>query len=328
MSQKCQQKHIGKYVVLKTIGRGMLKVKLVEDPETKKTFAAKVCKSEFKKKSLDQEAALLKQINNAGLSNIIQIHEYIEKETLKKAIYSPESVLRKTRQSRFESCLIMEYAPNYTIFDFLLNSGQFDEKLSRTYFKKVMGVMDNIHKAGYAHRDIKSENLLLNEKYDLVLADFGFAKEFDINRSDRMHTKLGTELYLAPEMHLTGNSYSGTKADIFSCGALLFLMMFGRPPFFKASARDPLYKHFTSGNPEKFWNVYEEKLNNKKEYNTDLKNLINDLVSFDPEKRPSAQDVLEKYEWMKGETYTEEELIDLMGKRRGAVENALAFQKI
>jgi serine/threonine protein kinase len=328
MSQPKTQKQLGKYLVTKTIGKGILKVKLVVDPETNKQYAAKICKSAVRQACLEREAAILRDISKVNLPNIVKTIEYIENDSVGKSkiqasVSDSDSNLKPYN---FHSALIMELASNNTVFDYMFFGGNFDEKLARTYFKKVLETVDNLHVNGFVHRDLKPENLLLDDKFEMKLADFGFAKGFDNMKDSKMNTRLGTECYMAPEMHVNGDGYLGTKVDVFACGVLLFLFVLGRPPFFKANSRDPFYKHIIAGTPEKFWGIYEDKLNKGKLYDKNLKDLINALLAFEADKRPTPKEAM-NFEWMKGETYTPEQLIEVMGSKKDIVDKEVAKQK-
>ena len=95
-----------------------------------------------------------------------------------------------------------------------------------------------MHQKNIAHRDLKPENLLFDDKYNLRIADFGFAKKLD---GGLTKTVLGTESYMAPEIHLK-QPYSGTSIDLFASAIILFIMYVGTPPFSKAHSSDPYYK--------------------------------------------------------------------------------------
>lgn len=71
--------------------------------------------------------------------------------------------------------IALELAGKGELFDFISNSGPFSEPVARYYFKQFMVGLDYVHKAGVTHRDLKPENLLLDDQYNLRLADFGFA---------------------------------------------------------------------------------------------------------------------------------------------------------
>ena len=71
--------------------------------------------------------------------------------------------------------LVMELAPNGELFDYIAQTQTFPEHVARYYFKHLISALEYIHGRGFAHRDLKLQNFILNEKYDLKLADFGFS---------------------------------------------------------------------------------------------------------------------------------------------------------
>jgi len=295
-------KKLGRYVVGKTLGSGMFKVKHVRDESTRANYAAKICKDSFSKYKLAKEASVLSELNKAGVANIVKMIEYIEPD---QGAQRKTGLKENLNTYHCKAAIILELAANDTIFEYVLASKGFEERLACSYFKELMTTVSNIHNLGYVHRDIKLENILIDSNYNMKLADFGFARSFDDSNKDKMMTRLGTEYYIAPEMRRE-DPYCGVKIDIFSCGVVLFIMIFGRPPFRQASSIDPLYKFFSDEQPEKFWDKVERKLNGGKEYSMTLKLLMNDLLAADPEKRPTAGKVLE-YEWMMQKVYTQEE---------------------
>mmetsp|Transcript_18823 Transcript_18823/g.26037 ORF Transcript_18823/g.26037 Transcript_18823/m.26037 type:complete len:118 (+) Transcript_18823:379-732(+) len=110
-----------------------------------------------------------------------------------------------------------------------------------------------MQKTGYCHRDIKPENILMDSDFNLKVADFGFALTTEGRKGDGVcHTKLGTESYMAPEIH-HGMSYIGSQVDLFAIGIILFIMKTGHPPFKKATNNDPHYKLIASNRADIFW---------------------------------------------------------------------------
>lgn len=81
-----------------------------------------------------------------------------------------------------------------------------------------------MHKIKIVHRDIKPENLLLKGKLKIV--DFGLSNTY----SEMLKTACGSPCYAAPEM-ISGKMYNGLKADLWSCGVVLFVMLCGYLPF-------------------------------------------------------------------------------------------------
>jgi serine/threonine protein kinase len=112
------------------------------------------------------------------------------------------------------------------------------------------------HLAGVAHRDLKVENILLDSQGNVKIADFGFAGPHMGKDGDGyLKTFCGTELYMAPEIHMK-KSYVGTQVDIFATGIILFMMVLANPPFGKAIAKDPYYKCVAKGRADLFWKAH------------------------------------------------------------------------
>ena len=91
----------------------------------------------------------------------------------------------------------------------------------------ILNAIEALHKNGICHRDIKPENMVfVGDNYDLKLIDFGVACKFvnKYNKKKKLQRYVGSSYYCSPEI-LEGKSYDGDKADIFSIGALLFVLM-------------------------------------------------------------------------------------------------------
>lgn len=98
----------------------------------------------------------------------------------------------------------------------------------RRYFTQLMQGVRYMHACNVAHRDIKPENLLLDEWRNLKISDFGFAAKAPPERV--LKRQCGTPQYVAPEV-LRGDGYNGQKADIWSCGVTLYVLLCGHLPF-------------------------------------------------------------------------------------------------
>lgn len=140
-----------------------------------------------------------------------------------------------------DSFLVLGYAENGELFDFIsAPSKPFSEQLARTYFVQLVNAIDYCHERGIVHRDLKLENLLLDHKFNLKIADWGFSTK--VKRGEKLDRILGTETYMAPEM-LKRERYYGEQVDVFACGVILFCMIAGFPPYYKkANKIDPYYK--------------------------------------------------------------------------------------
>ena len=88
--------------------------------------------------------------------------------------------------------------------------------------------MEYLHNNNICHRDIKLENILLDEYGDAKLSDFGLSKKHEKN--ELLKTACGSPIYAAPEM-LKGDPYKGSEVDIWSLGISLYVMVCGEFPF-------------------------------------------------------------------------------------------------
>ncbi|KAK2652968.1 hypothetical protein Ddye_012824 [Dipteronia dyeriana] len=125
---------------------------------------------------------------------------------------------------------IMEYAKGGELFN-KVAKGRLKEDVVRRYFQQLINAVDFCHSRGVYHRDIKPENLLLDENENLKISDFGLSALADCKRQDGLlHTTCGTPAYVAPEV-INRKGYDGEKADIWSCGVVLFVLLAGYLPF-------------------------------------------------------------------------------------------------
>lgn len=131
-----------------------------------------------------------------------------------------------------------------------------------------------------AHRDLKLENIMVDEKLNLVLGDFGFATFKNVNC---LKSYRGTKTYMAPEIK-AGKIYDGMKTDIFSLGVILFIIVQCLFPFAEAKQDDYYYRLLLNGELEKYW----EKTNGAS-LSPEFKDLVLRMVSHDPAKRPTIE---------------------------------------
>jgi BR serine/threonine kinase len=124
--------------------------------------------------------------------------------------------------------LFLELAPGGELFKFVDRPGRHLEPVvALRYFRELIYGIDYLHAHGICHRDLKPENLLLDDRDHIKIADFGLARWM---RSGKAGTVCGTYWYAAPEV-MSGKTYNGRAADIWSCGVILFHILAGRLPF-------------------------------------------------------------------------------------------------
>ncbi|CAN1811969.1 CBL-interacting serine/threonine-protein kinase 6 [Linum perenne] len=96
---------------------------------------------------------------------------------------------------------------------------------------KLISAIDFCHSRGVYHRDLKPENLLLDEEGNLKVTDFGLSAFSEHLKQDGLlHTTCGTPAYVAPEV-IKKKGYNGAKADLWSCGVILYVLLAGFLPF-------------------------------------------------------------------------------------------------
>uniref|UniRef100_A0AC35TYW1 Non-specific serine/threonine protein kinase n=1 Tax=Rhabditophanes sp. KR3021 TaxID=114890 RepID=A0AC35TYW1_9BILA len=202
---------IGPYVLTKTIGEGSYgKVKLGINSGTNHKVAIKILNRQ-KMKELDVVHRVKLEITNVQSLN----HPHIVK--LFQAICTPSDLF-----------LFMEFVPNGELLKYIQVKGNLEIKEIRRFFQQLVSAVDYCHKNDIIHRDLKSENILLDIHINVKLADFGFSTK--TRDGDFLKTNCGSINYVAPEI-LCGTHYSGPQADIWSTGVslqiyFLFILLF------------------------------------------------------------------------------------------------------
>ncbi|KAF9788516.1 Pkinase-domain-containing protein [Thelephora terrestris] len=124
--------------------------------------------------------------------------------------------------------LVTELCSGGELFDYLVEKGRVSEAETRIIFGQLCLSVAYIHGKGILHRDLKLENVLLDERCRVKLGDFGFTREFE--RGSLLETFCGTTGYASPEM-LQGKKYIGPEVDVWSLGIILYTLLTGGLPF-------------------------------------------------------------------------------------------------
>ena len=183
--------------------------------------------------------------------------------------------------------IVLELISGGEVCEYLCNTGRFSDNIARYYYHQLIDALEFIHSKGFAHRDIKANNVLLDSDYKLKVADFGFAAHI-ISKDGPiiLNSYRGTTTYMAPELIARG-SYLGDKVDIFATGVFLAFLVLGIVPFNAASSINHYYKMFRKDN-KGFWKL---KTKGGLSVSQELIELINALLSFYPKDRPSIEEI-------------------------------------
>ena len=243
------------FELLKLLGRGSFgEVLLVRLKANKKLYAMKV---------LDKK--MLKQRKQ-------QIHTKTERDLMVK-INCPFIVnIKSAFQDETKLYIVSEFLQGGDLFFHLHEKRYtvFPEIKARFYIMELVIALDFLHQNNMIYRDLKPENILLDSQGHVKLTDFGLSKIFE-NEDDKAYTVCGTPQYLAPEI-LLRKGYD-KAVDWWSLGCVLYEMLYGRLPFkFKKGQKISL-------------NIYKEEIAFDKKISEEAKDLIVNLLIFDPKSR-------------------------------------------
>ena len=187
--------------------------------------------------------------------------------------------------------IVMELCKGKEVFDNICNHGYLRENKVQNIIFKVLLAIAHCHSRGITHRDLKPENILfesLKNDAEIKLIDFGLSRKY--SKDEKMHTILGTPYYVAPEV-LKGNY--DEKCDIWSIGAMTYLMLCGDPPF-TGDSNNEIFKKIVKG--ELKFNLYKWK-----NISEDAKDFVKLCLNKNAAQRPSATEAI-SHRWFKNVT--------------------------
>jgi len=323
------------YKILGELGKGSFgKVCKVLHIPTGIIRAMKVIKKETVEYQ-DDDKKFLKEIEiliNIDHPNIIRIYEYY--------------------MDSVNYYLITEYVSGGELYDTIVKSKHFTEEKAAFIMKQIMSAVYYLHSKHIVHRDIKPENILMEydknrqntikpshdttstntaatqqsvintaqtilptKHLNLKLIDFGTCNYFTENK--KLTLKVGTPYYIAPEV--LKRNYN-QKCDIWSCGVIMYILLVGYPPF-NGKSTEFIFNKVLEGN-------FSMKGPDWNKVSTLAKDLVTKMLTYDPEKRPSAQDVLE-HEWFSKVEQIEEKVdLNLMANVLENMKNFNAKEKL
>ncbi|XVF89393.1 hypothetical protein PTKIN_Ptkin19aG0126800 [Pterospermum kingtungense] len=226
--------------------------------------------------------------------------DQVKKEGLMEQIKREISVMRLVRHpnivelkevmaTKTKIFFVMEYVRGGELFA-KVYKGKLKEDVARKYFQQLISAVDFCHSRGVSHRDLKPENLLLDENENLKISDFGLSALPEHLRNDGLlHTQCGTPAYVAPEV-LRKKGYDGSKADIWSCGVILYVLLAGFLPF----QHENMMKMYTK--------IFKAEFEFPPWFSSESKRLISKILVTDPNRRITIPNIMQSPWFRKGFT--------------------------
>ena len=238
------------------LGKGSFgEVFLVEKIDSGQQFALKTLKKE-------------KVLGN----NLIR-YAFTERNILKNINHPYIVKLNYSFQTPEKLCMVMDYCGGGDLGLHLAREKRFTDEKARFYICEILLALEELHKHGIIFRDLKPENVVLNEEGHAKLTDFGLSKE-GVTEGQISRSFCGSVAYLAPEMlRRSGHTRS---VDWYLLGVIMYEMLVGTPPYY-SSNREQLFN-----------NIQRGKLKVPKHLSVESKTLIKQLLHRDPTKRLGA----------------------------------------
>ncbi|KAH1270531.1 hypothetical protein KXW30_002117 [Aspergillus fumigatus] len=224
--------HVGPWQLGKTLGEGATgRVRLAKHAVTGQTAAIKIVSK--RSAAIAQSESIAAMNRNASLfsgTGTRQMPSGIEREVvIMKLIEHPNVIsLYDVWENRGELYLVLEYVQGGELFHYVQNHGPLPEEEAVRLFRQIIAGLGYCHRFNICHRDLKPENILLDSWRNVKLADFGMAALQPAGHW--LNTSCGSPHYAAPEI-IYGRKYRGDKADIWSCGIILYALLTGYLPF-------------------------------------------------------------------------------------------------
>jgi serine/threonine protein kinase len=222
-SERSAAERVGPYRFIRTLGRGaegVVKLAINSDDESAGKRAIKI-------------------IKRGNIASLARIDTEIEAMVLLD--HPTVVVCFEVLETESNICLVMEYCAGGHIEDYISPTRPMTESAARFYFTQLIDGLSYCHEQCVCHRDLRIENLMLDNKGDLKITDFGHAGIFQQGWDVFQTMLVGSVSHLAPEQVL-GTVYSGEKIDMWSVGVILYIMVTGTAPF-AGETVDELLEH-------------------------------------------------------------------------------------
>lgn len=247
-----------RYELLETLGRGTYgKVKKAIERHSGREVAIKSIRKEKIKDEQDmvhirREIEIMSSLRHP---HIISIYEVFE--------------------NKDKIVIVMEYASKGELYDYISERRRLTERETRHFFRQIVSAVHYCHKNGVVHRDLKLENVLLDENCNIKIADFGLSNLY--HKDKLLQTFCGSPLYASPEI-VNGRPYRGPEVDSWALGVLLYTLVYGTMPFDGGDHKN-LIRQISNGE-------YREPTQS-----SDARGLIRWMLMVNPDRRATVEDI-------------------------------------
>lgn len=209
------------YRVEKTIGEGayakvMLCTVIATGEEVALKVSTKADMAPYIQKNYRREAEIMWKLNHPY---IVKLLEVIETETF--------------------FVLVIERVEGEEILEYIVRNKFLSEKETQKYAIQLIEALRHMHSVGVVHRDLKTENILLDTRRNIKVIDFGLSSIW--SQGTKLKTFCGSPVYAAPEL-IKGRPYTGPEVDVWSLGMNIYAMLAGKLPYSSSSMRRLLAK--------------------------------------------------------------------------------------
>ena len=165
--------------------------------------------------------------------------KYLQEDRSRVKFEQEVSILRRLRHQNvvklFEmfggpkhSIVVMELCAGGDLLNYVRKRRRVKEEVAKHIIRQVLEALGYMHSRMIIHRDIKLDNILLDQRGTVKVCDFGVSRV--VHQDELMEEQCGTPAYMAPEV-ICGLGYQGYASDMWSAGIVLYAMLYGNVPF-------------------------------------------------------------------------------------------------
>ena len=271
------------YNIIRCLGKGSLSnVYLVRNVNNNTEYAARIRIRDVN--HFQQELQMTSTASNLNNPNII----HLENNGM-----GPITIGGNVQNNM--NYLILDYCSKRDLYKYIM-LGRFSERHAKFIFRKILNGVRALHGAGICHRNLQLQNILLDQNFNPKISNFAFATLFQVNNGIiQLNDRIGIKHYMPPQM-FNNQPYNGSKADIFSLGVILFILVTGRFGFNNADNHDPNYQFIRNNLINQYWNSLPNEINNLN-LSQEFKDLYIWMVYSNENNRPQTIDEILNNNW-------------------------------